>query len=75
MPYEVLMDNLRNTHGFLVMEEKKMGFTKKKLFKLADARAMQTRINLKFPEMTNNSKRKFEDLLLYKRGSLNGENI
>jgi len=50
------------------MEEKKMGFSKKKRFDIADARALQTRINLKFPEMMNNSKRKFEDLLLYKKG-------
>ena len=50
------------------MEEKKMGFSKKKQFDIADARALQTRINLKFPEMMNNSKRKIEDLILYKRG-------
>ena len=63
-----MLNNLRDTNGFLVMEEKKMGFSKKKRFNMADARAMQTRINLKFPEMMNNSKRKFEDLLLFKKG-------
>jgi hypothetical protein len=35
-----------------------MGLTKKKRFNLEDARALQTRINLQFPEMINNSKRK-----------------
>jgi hypothetical protein len=44
-----------------------MGLTKKKRFDLADARALQTRINLKFPEMINNSKRKIEDLALYRK--------
>lgn len=49
------------------MEEKKMGFTKKKRFNLDEARALHTRINLKFPEMINNSKRKISDLALYRK--------
>jgi len=67
VPYDMVLDRLRDTNGFLVIEEKKMGFTKKKRFDLADARALQTRINLKFPEMINNSKRKIEDLALYRK--------
>ncbi len=67
MPYEMMLDKLRDTNGFLVLEEKKMGLTKKKMFDLADARALQTRINLKFPEMINNSKRKLSDLILHRK--------
>jgi hypothetical protein len=44
-----------------------MGFTKKKRFNLEEARALQTRINLKFPEMINNSKRKLSDLALFRK--------
>jgi hypothetical protein len=62
-----MLDKLRDTNGFLILEEKKMGLTKKKMFDLADARAMQTRINLKFPEMINNSKRKVSDLILFRK--------
>ena len=67
IPYDVMLDKLRDTNGFLVLEEKKMGLTKKKMFELADARALQTRINLKFPEMINNSKRKVSDLILFRK--------
>lgn len=67
IPYDLMLDKLRDTNGFLVLEEKKIGYTKKKMFDLADARALQTRINLKFPEMINNSKRKVSDLILYRK--------
>lgn len=67
IPYDMMLDKLRDTNGFLVLEEKKMGYTKKKMFDLADARALQTRINLKFPEMINNSKRKVSDLILFRK--------
>ena len=53
IPYELLMANLRGAHGYLVVDEKKRGLTKKKRFLPKDARAMQSRINLKFPEMQN----------------------
>ncbi len=67
IPYDLMLDKLRDTNGFLLLEEKKMGLTKKKMFDLADARALQTRINLKFPEMMNNSKRKVSDLILFRK--------
>jgi hypothetical protein len=67
LAYDAILDNFRNTNGFLLLEEKKMGFTKKKRFNLEDARALQTRINLKFPEMINNSKRKLSDLALFRK--------
>ena len=67
IPYDLMLDKLRDTNGFLLLEEKKMGLSKKKMFDLADARAMQTRINLKFPEMINNSKRKVQDLILFRK--------
>ena len=47
------MANLRDPNGYLIMDEKKAGLTKKKKFMPKEARAMQTRINLKFPEMEN----------------------
>jgi len=45
------MGTLKDPAGFLVLEEKKRGLTKKKKFMPKDARALQTKINLKFPEM------------------------
>ena len=47
------MANLRDAHGYLVIDEKKRGLTKKKRFLPKEARAMQSKINLKFPEMQN----------------------
>ena len=48
LPFENGMKNLRNDY-FLALEEKKMGFTKKKLFNKKDTRCLQSKINLKFP--------------------------
>ena len=42
---------LKNNQGYLAVEERKMGLTKKKRFTGEDTRGMQTRVNLKFPEM------------------------
>ncbi len=58
----MLMLNLRDSNSYLVLEEKKIGLTKKKFFQPIEARAKQSRINLKFPEMVNNNKRKTDDL-------------
>jgi hypothetical protein len=40
IPYDLILDKFRDTNGFLLLEEKKMGLTKKKMFDLADARAL-----------------------------------
>jgi hypothetical protein len=74
IPYDLMLDKLRDTNGFLLLEEKKMGLTKKKMFELEDARALQTRINLKFPEMINNSKRKVSDLILFRKTAFDDPN-
>lgn len=47
------MANLRDPNGYLIMDEKRTGLTKKKFFVAKEARAMHSRINLKFPEMEN----------------------
>jgi len=52
-PFEFLMANLRDPSGYLLMDEKRTGLTKKKFFVANEARAMHSRINLKFPEMEN----------------------
>lgn len=43
---------LKNPHqGYIGADERKMGLTKKKRFTGEETRGMQTRVNLKFPEM------------------------
>ncbi len=64
------MANLRDPTGYLVVDEKKRGLTKKKRFLPKDARGMQTRINLKFPEMQNYNARKGEDLRNIRKSDL-----
>ncbi len=64
------MGTLKDPAGYLIIEEKKRGLTKKKKFMPKDARALQTKINLKFPEMQNNNARKTEDLRDRKKNDL-----
>jgi hypothetical protein len=52
LPYDMIVAQLRSSHGYLLQDEKRMGFTKKKRFDANKTKCMQTRINLKFPEMT-----------------------
>jgi hypothetical protein len=42
---------LKNRQGYLAVEEKNMGLTKKRRYNSKDTRGMQTRFNLRFPEM------------------------
>ena len=62
IPYEFLMANLRDTHGYLVIDKKKRGLTKKKRFLPKEARALQSKINLKFPEMQIYNSRKTSEV-------------
>jgi hypothetical protein len=64
------MANLRDPHGYLIMDEKRAGLTKKKFFVAKEARALQSRINLKFPEMENKNQRTTEDLKNIRKNDL-----
>lgn len=66
----MLLAKLRSTQGYLAVEEKKMGFTKKKRFNTKDVRGLQTRINLKFPEMKQTSPTQ-TDLIAQRRRDFN----
>ena len=51
LSYDIIVAKLKSNQVYLALDERKMGFTKKKRFTVQDARGMQTRVNLKFPEM------------------------
>jgi hypothetical protein len=55
LPLDVILAKLRSTQGYMVVEEKKMGLTKKRRFNSKNTRGLQTRINLRFPEMKRTS--------------------
>jgi hypothetical protein len=64
------MANLRDPNSYLIMDEKRAGLTKKKFFVAKEARAMHSRINLKFPEMENKNQRTTEDLKNIRKNDL-----
>ncbi|CDW78627.1 UNKNOWN [Stylonychia lemnae] len=58
--------SMRSDH-YLALEEKRMGFTKKRLFNKSDTRCLQSKINLKFPIKTM-LKEKSKEKLQIKEG-------